>query len=230
MALLRDAYKRARTEGSGHERLFGNRELARLTSAIQGAIISSGLELERLVLERASTISDLDAYLNADVIPEGVFAVPKKQIQRSKILDVPETEPDFLLFERKGRHQNCYIVELKDGDQFDTKKAAGERASLHKFMTAVAQHIQFRTSIHVCFFHAETRQQVVDGFKRKIAFDEALTGREFCKILNVDYDEILNLRRDKQIDNFNFFVDRLLEIEAVQDAINDKLGFGTIDF
>lgn len=230
MALLRDAYHRARTEGSGHERLFGNAELARLSSAIQGAIISSGLELERLILERAHTINDLDAYLNADIIPEGVFAVPKRQIKQSKVLDVPATEPDFLLFERKGRHQNCYIIELKDGDQFDTKKAAGERASLHKFMTAIAQHIQFRTTIHVCFFHAANRQQVVDGFKRKISVEEALTGTEFCDILGIDYDDIIMLRREKQIDNFNFFIDRILEIEAVQESINDKLGFGRIEW
>ena len=61
------------------------------------------------------------------------------------------------------------LIELKDGDTFDTKKAAGERASLYSFMTAIAQNIQFRTSIHLCCFHRNTREEIVAGFKKKIS-------------------------------------------------------------
>jgi hypothetical protein len=52
------------------------------------------------------------------------------KVKNSKTIG-SEHEPDFLAFYPLTR--NCYIVEVKDGDQFDTKKAAGERQMLENF-------------------------------------------------------------------------------------------------
>jgi hypothetical protein len=116
---------------------------------------------------------------------------------------------------------------LKDGDTFDTKKASGERESLHKFMTAIAPYIQFSTSIHFCCFHRNTKAQVVDGFKRKINENEAMTGREFCDLLGIDHDAMITKRKEHQKRIFDCFMDTLLEIPAVLHALEAHMG-GTV--
>jgi hypothetical protein len=164
-----------------------------------------------------------------DLIPEGVFVAPKKILKKSKLINYAGVEPDFVVFERRGKRHHCYLIELKDGDTFDTKKAAGERESLHRFMIAISPHIQFSTSIHFCCFHRETRAQIVHGFKRKITASEAMTGREFCDLLGIDYDAMITKRMEHQKRNFDCFMNTLLEIPAVLHALEARMG-GTIDW
>jgi hypothetical protein len=183
MALLKAAPGR---EAGGYERLFGDAKLGRLLSRVQSAVIRAGAELEQVIIELANTIDDADAFLDADILQEGVFAVSKKVLKKSKRLNYAGVEPDFVVFKREGKTQHCYLIELKDGDTFDTKKAAGEKESMQRFLTAIAPHIQFTMSIHFCCFHRLTKQEIVQGFKRKITINEAMTGPEFCDLLGVD--------------------------------------------
>lgn len=124
MALLKET--KGREEG-GYTRLFGDVQLGRLLSRVQSAVIRAGSELEKSIIDLANCVDDVDAFLNADIVPEGVFVAPKRQLKKSKILNYAGVEPDFVVLERVKKKQHCYLVELKDGDNFDTKKAAGER-------------------------------------------------------------------------------------------------------
>lgn len=220
MALLENRI--GRLDG-GYTRLFGDEKLGLLLSRVQSAVIASGTELQQLVIDRSNTIDDLDAFLDLDVIPEGIFVAPKKALKMSTHINYADVEPDFVAFERLGKKYHCYMIELKDGDTFDTKKAAGERQSMYKFMNAVSPYIQFSTSVHFCCFHRDTREQVVEGFKKKITLNEALTGREFCELLRIDYDAIVEERQQHQAKNLKYFVDSLLEIPAVADALQLRL-------
>ena len=221
MALLKSAPGR---EAGGYERLFGDPKLGRLLSRVQSAVIRAGAELEQVIIELAHTIDDVDAFLDADILREGVFAVPKKVLKRSKRLNYAGVEPDFVVFKREGKTQHCYLIELKDGDTFDTKKAAGEKESMQRFLTAIAPHIQFTMSIHFCCFHRLTKHEIVQGFKRKITINEAMTGPEFCELLGVDYDAVLTKRKEHQEENLKYFVEQLLEIDAVRGALELILG------
>ncbi|HMR34593.1 MAG TPA: hypothetical protein PKA13_24260 [Geminicoccaceae bacterium] len=227
MALLKATI--GRDEG-GYTRLFGDPGLGRLLSRVQSAVIRAGAELEQVIIDLARKVDDVDQFLGADIIPEGVYAVPKKQLKKSKTLNYAGVEPDFIIFQRDGRKQHCYLVELKDGDTFDTKKAAGEKDSLQRFLTAVAPHIQFTMSIHFCCFHRKNRQEIVSGFKKKITLQEAMTGREFCELLGIDYDDVLIKRKEHQEENLKFFVEQLLEIDAVKDVLSEVLGFGNVEW
>ena len=201
--------------------------LGHLLSRVQSAVIASGSELERFVIENSRTLEDVDGFLGLDVVPEGVFVAPKKILKNSKLINYANVQPDFVVFERKGKRHHCYLIELKDGDTFDTKKAAGERESLHRFMIAIAPHIQFSTSIHFCCFHRETRLQIVDGFKRKITEKEAMTGREFCNLLGIDYDALILKKKEHQKKNLDYFIDALLAMPSVLRAIEVRMG-GTV--
>ena len=226
MALIEN--RKGRDDG-GYTRLFGDPLLGQLLSRVQSAVIASGSELERFVIENAQTLDDIDTFLEMDIIPEGVFVAPKKVLKKSKLINYADVEPDFVVFQRMGKRHHCYLIELKDGDTFDTKKAAGERASLHRFMIAISPHIQFSTSIHFCCFHRVSRFQIVEGFKRKITENEAMTGREFCDLLSIDYGAMITRRMEHQQRNFECFIDTLLEIPAVLEALGARMG-GTVNW
>lgn len=226
MALIEK--RKGRSDG-GYTRLFGEPLLGQLLSRVQSAVIASGSELERFVVEKSKTLEDVDAFLNMDIVPEGVFVAPKKALRRSRLINYAGVEPDFVVFERRGKRCHCYLVELKDGDTFDTKKAASEHRSLHRFMVAISPHIQFSTSIHFCCFHRETRGQIVEGFKRKITDQEAMTGREFCNLLEIDYEGIVAERKEHQDRNFDYFIDTFLTIPAVLRALESRMG-GYVDW
>lgn len=217
-------------DDGGYTRLFGDPRLGRLLSRVQAAVIAAGSELEKLIIERANCLPDVDAFLRTDIIPDGTYVAPKAALRRSKTLNYAAVEPDFMVFRRRGREHNCYLIELKDGDTFDTKKAAGEKESLTRFMVAIAPHIRYTVSIHFCCFHRTRKEEIVEGFKRKITLAEAMTGAEFCELLGIDREAILAQRVRDQEKNLSYFVQELVKIPKVQEALNDALGLGVVNW
>lgn len=222
MARLRNA--KPRNSSGSYERLFDNADLGALASKIQSAVISSGSELEARIAASVQNILDLDAFLEQEVMPEGVQLARKRQIKRSATLDFAGSEPDFMVFKRRGGVQTCHIVELKDGHVFDTKKAGAERQAMHGFIERNAQHIQYRFQAHFCAFNQDDRHAIWDGFKRRIALEEVMTGREFCDLLEIDYDSIVEERRAEGSDNVEFFLSELVKIESIRQRLQRLLG------
>jgi hypothetical protein len=218
MALIENS--KGRSEGSGYERLFGNQELGHLLSRVQATVISSGNELEKLVVSLCKNITDVDSFL-ADGLENGTFLISKAAIKHSSLRS--NLEPDLLIFKIDSGRNHCYIVELKDGDNFDTKKAEGERSLLQLFQNNISSKIRFTTSIHVCCFNQLNKDEIVKGFKKKITKEMAMTGLELCEILGLDYTEIVGSRVHQQLRNVDYFIEKLLEIPFVKDAIVEKL-------
>ncbi len=227
MALIRKRQP-GRTSGA-YKRLFGDPELGYLISRVQGAVISAGTELEKIIIERAEIIENIDEFLRQDIYPEGAFVATKAAIKKCNTIDAVSAEPDFVVFERRGRRQHCYIIELKDGDAFDTKKAAGERASMHRFLNVIAPVVRFTITVHFCCFNQDDRQAIVDGFKKKITLEEAMTGLEFCTLLGIDYDEIVRFRQEHASVNFRDFINDILTMKSTREEIERQIG-GFIDF
>ena len=222
MARLRDA--KPRNSSGSYERLFDNAALGALASKIQSAVISSGSELEARIAASVQNILDLDAFLEQEIMPEGVLLARKRQIKRSDSLDFAGSEPDFMVFKRRDGVQTCHIIELKDGHVFDTKKAGAERQAMHGFIERNAQHIQYRFQAHFCAFNQDDRHAIWDGFKRRIALEEVMTGREFCDLLEIDYDSIVEARRAEGSDNVEFFLSELVKIESIRQRLQRLLG------
>ena len=222
MALLRDA--KAENRSGSYDRLFDSVALGALISKIHSTSIRSGNELEKMIAARVPNIPNLDAFLELEIMPEGVVLARKREIKRSGTLDFAGAEPDFMVFKRRGGVQTCHIIELKDGHVFDTKKAGAERQAMHGFIERNAQHIQYRFRAHFCAFNQDDRQAIWNGFKRRIALDEAMTGREFCDLLEIDYDAIVESRRVDGSDNVEFMLSELLKIESVRERIVELLG------
>jgi hypothetical protein len=214
MAKIRDAKGRRENQSpSGYSRLFGNIALGNLLSKVQAAVISSGNELERLILERCKKISDFDNFVtDLDNRSPGIFVATKRQIKKSKKVET-RFEPDLLAFDLV--HRICYVIEVKDGDQFDTKKSEGERNTLHSFRSDVASVLPFSFKIYMCSFNAPSKEAIYHGLKHKFPLDELMTGKELCDLLGIDYDEILDIRKQDQEDNIDYFVESLKNIPEI---------------
>lgn len=221
MALIKNAQPKE-TSGAYH-RLFGNSQLGRLISRVQSAVISSGTELERMIKERVRLIDDLDAFLKTQTMPDGVWVATKNGVKKCVALNYDGSEPDFFIFKRREGIQYCHIVELKDGHIFDTKKAAAEREAAHGFVKQNARHLQYRMSCHFCAFNLDDRDAIWKGFKKRIRLDEIMTGREFCDLLEIDYEEIVESRKAHGPVNMDYFISELVRIPEVKSKINRLL-------
>ena len=116
MALISNAKGRGEDETpSGYERLFGNRQLGMLISKVQATVISTGNELEKIL---ASRLKKTDGISIQNINKEKRIFKNVKRGHTIKVDCVVEEGNDIRL------------IEIKDGDTFDTKKVAGEVESL----------------------------------------------------------------------------------------------------
>lgn len=207
--------------GGGYERLVGNSAMAEIFTKAQSTVISNGTELEKIISSMACAITDLDAFIddcdNGNV-SNGTYLCSKKVVKASKYR-LAGHEPDFIALKVDKTKNICYVVELKDGDAFDTKKSLAEKEMLKLFVSHLAPKIPFRTKYYICCFNQSDKEKIVVGFKNVFSLDEVMTGREFCEFLNVDYDSIVKLRRDDTKENFKYVVEKLTEIKEVKDKV-----------
>ena len=204
-----------RTRGGGYERLFGDAEVGHLISRVQAAVISAGSELEKIITTRVPEIADLDEFLRRGELDTDVKIANKRQVKKSTRLNAGGSEPDFLIFRRHEGRTTCHVVELKDGDAFDTKKSAAEFEAMESFVQRNGRNIPFTVDLHFCCFNQDDRGEIVSGFKGRIPPESALTGREFCALLQISYDEIIRHRAADARDNLEYFVSELSRIPSV---------------
>ena len=220
----------ANSTGS-YARVLGVPELGALVSKIHSASIRNGNQLERMVAERVQHVPDLDEFLTSDIMPDGVLLATKQAIKASATISSGGAEPDFMVFRRRDGQQRCHIIELKIGHVFDTKKAAAEHSSIHRFLARAAPDIPYVMTSHFCAFFQDDHDAILNGFKRKIAREEAMTGQEFCDLLEIDYEEIARKFDADAADNLRYvlrqFVEhapiKVLAEQALVDLLRERL-------
>ena len=210
------------TKNGAYYRCFGDIGVAKLLSRVQSLIIKNGYELENIIKERTRDIHimDLDEFLKIQIHEAGVCVALKGTIKASTTMRGSKIEPDFIVFERKGTSQNCYIIELKDGHEFDTKSASKEHDNLHTFMSMNAMALDnFQTYCKICGFNAQSRKEIQKGMKEKFALEQTMTGQELCSLLNLDYQRILDRRASDRIHNLQSIVSEFTALDAVQERL-----------
>lgn len=212
--------KPGRRDG-GYARMFDDAALGALISQIHATSIRAGTELEHIVQRESAAngtaIEDLDVFLQNG--QDGVFLAAKPVIRKSSAIRFPDAEPDYLVFIRQGVQRLCYVLELKDGDQFDTKKSSGEVASLTRFATTVGATLPYATEIRICSFNQDDKEAIVQGFKQAVTASQVWSGRDFCELLGFDYDGIVNERKADAAANRRYLVERLLEIPSIRQIL-----------
>lgn len=226
MSKIRNADGR-KDGNSGYTRVVGNAELGQLLSRVQATVISNGTELERLITERSTLIQDIDDFIEKTSINEtenGVYLCLKKTFKKSAkyAKSVEGIEPDLLIFIVE-KNRVCKVIELKDGDSFDTKKSQSEKEHLEKFATIFGAKIPFITDYFICSFNQDDKNLIFTGFKGCFDLEHILTGRELCEILRINYDEIRNLRQQDMEDNFSYLISELIKIPEVLAEIQKQI-------
>lgn len=206
-----------KTSSGGYNRVFNNENLGKLIQKVQSTVISNGNELEKIILEKSNVINDLDEFLSQKNI-KGVFLCPKKVIKTSKY-KLEEHEPDLVIFEISESNRNCYIIELKDGDNFDTKKSQGEFEGLEKYKNHLGSKITFITNFFICSFNQNEKELIVKGFKNVFNINQVMTGRQLCDLLKIDYDKIIENRKKDAEDNKKYFIEELVKIPFIINEI-----------
>ncbi len=222
MAKIRNS--NPKQSGGGYERLVGDKDMASIFTKAQSTVISNGTELEKIISNRSNTITDLDAFIDDcdnGTVADGSYLCTKKVVKASSY-KLAGHEPDFIAFTVNKAKNICYVVELKDGDAFDTKKSLAEKEMLELFVNHLAPKIPFRTKFYICCFNQSDKDKIVTGFKNVFTIDEVMTGREFCDILGIDYDAIVKMRRDDTSDNFKYVVEKMFEIKEVRSQFSQK--------
>lgn len=213
-------------DAGAYFRCFGDRNLSHLLSRVQSLIIKYGYDLENIITELTCDIwiEDLDKFLSDQIMQTNIRIVEKKIIKKSKKVNGDGIEPDFLIFQREDPTQNCFVVELKDGHEFDTKSSAKEIANLLIFINNNESNFKwYKTYPKICGFNATNREQIIIGFKNKITNYQTWTGEEFCNVLKLNYEEILKMRAFDRENNFHVFLDDLIKIKNVKSELLKKL-------
>ena len=219
MAKIED--RQAGNPKGAYARVLGVADLGALISQVHATSISDGTELERLIYERCQKIDDLTQFINQELSrqhPDRLFVANKAQVKACPMF-ATQLEPDFVAF----KYDTCYVIEVKDGDTFDTEKSPAIHDNLTKFMTEVSKASAFRFEFYLCGFNAETKEQIHHGTKRVFPLHQILTGRELCELFNIDFEEIRLVRTQDQLPNLEYFINRLLAIPAVRHMIIEKL-------
>jgi hypothetical protein len=76
----------------------------------------------------------------------------------------------------------------------------------------------------VCCFNQTDKEKIIQGFKNKIKPEEAFTGKEFCELIGIDYQAIIDKRKEQdQKENLEFFCEEPLKIEECRKIILEIL-------
>ena len=211
-----------RNANSGYGRVFNNNALGLLISKVQATVISNGSELERMILSQTNNIPDLEKFIasiEADdgTYSDGVYVCKKRVLKKSKYA-IHGYEPDLLVFVVQKR-RICSVIELKDGDAFDTKKSKVEKDHLEHFTQKFGTQIPFTTQYYVCCFNQDDKEQIKIGFKNKLSEEHILTGRELCDLLQIDYEKIVRTRQADAESNLRYFLEELVKIEGIKEKL-----------
>jgi hypothetical protein len=72
-------------------------------------------------------------------------------------------------------------------------------------------------------FNQDNKKSIVDGLKKNITTEEAMTGKELCDLLGISYSNIIEQRKKLAPENIDYFVEKLLDIPIVKQKIINKL-------
>jgi hypothetical protein len=220
MAKMSD--RKAGREDGGYSRVFGHAKLGALISQVQATSIAAGNDLENLIGSSVTIMTSAQlGELIAGKLTGDIHILSKPLIKRhlKKIIGSTK-EPDFVVF--KPKEKKAFAIELKDGDQFDTKKSAGEVALIKSFSQALhvfllSKGLDIAVDIRFCFFNQISRDAIVAGLKGQISKGQALTGAEFCSFIGLNYEAIVVARAADAADNLAHFCKELLAIPDVRE-------------
>lgn len=211
-------------DNSGYVRLLGNNRLGHLISQTHATVIRTGNQLERdleAATPTATKATLLDATARAtspgETATQVVFSPQAKKEKGAP----PGVKGDVVVFDHTNRR--LLVIEVKDGDTFDTKKASGELESMSRLASILQARTNYTPSIFFCSFNQESKEAIAMGAKGRFSLQQVMTGRELCGILGIDYDLFRANRQAQQAENFEYFLSQIAAIPEARSILARKL-------
>lgn len=229
MTRLSDAVmkKKHKTSGS-YGRLFDDEKIGLVMSDVQSTAIRNGNELEKLIERYSNPLTNNDTFnlineIKAGTIQNGTYLLSKNSY-RGTTIAIPNHEPDYIVVRMNDVNVKIVVVEMKDGDDFDTKKSNGELETLTACKDFIESNFAISTDYALCCFNQKSRLNIVRGLKNR--FDEAhvMTGNEFCELVGIEYEAIINERKSDAADNIMELARRLADCDNFVAAL-ETLGY-----
>ena len=204
MVNISDSYP-GRKDGN-YTTIFGDEDIGSLISAVHATSIKMGTELEHIILSLSNVIDEtkIDAFFNKTLEP-GIYIISKRMLSHKRLNF--DQKPDALVVNVKPN--TCKIVEIKLGDNFDTKKSHGEVDNLKRYADKLDRETTYRVSWAVCMWYAKNKTSIITGFKGTITETQALTGLEFCELVNINYKTICDKIASDQETNREYIFNKI---------------------
>lgn len=229
MTRLSDAaMKKKHKTSSSYRRLFDDEKIGLVMSDVQSTAIRNGNELEKLIERYSNPLTNNDTCnlideIESGTIQDGTYLLSKDSYCGTAIA-IPNHEPDYLIVQAHGTNVKIFVVEMKDGDDFDTKKSNAELETLTACKDFIENNFEISTDYALCCFNQKSRLNIVRGLKNR--FDEAhvMTGNEFCELVGIEYEAIIKERKSDASDNIMELARRLADCDNFVAAL-EALGY-----
>lgn len=219
--------KKHKTSGS-YGRLFDDEKIGLVMSDVQSTAIRNGNELEKLIERYSNPLTNSDTCnlineIKSGTIQNGTYLLSKDSY-RGTAIAIPNHELDYIVVRANDTNIEIVVVEMKDGDDFDTKKSNAELETLTACKDFIENNFEISTDYALCCFNQKSRQNIVRGLKHR--FDEAhvMTGNEFCELVDIEYEAIINERKSDATDNIMELARRLADCDNFVTAL-EALGY-----
>ena len=90
-----------------------------------------------------------------------------------------------------------------------------------RFVAWISQQTGYIATFYFCCFNQDDKDAIVRGAKGRFDVSHAMTGRELCALLHIDYDELCQKRKSQQSENLKYYLAELLKINEVRQHIRD---------
>lgn len=225
MTRLNDASEKKKHKTSGsYGRLFDDDEIGRVISDVQSTAIRNGNELEGIIERYSNPLTqneanELIASINSnDIVGKSMYLLSKKSYRNTEIA-IPNHEPDYIVLQVDGKNITAIVIEMKDGDDFDTKKSNGELETLTKCCDFISNHLGINATYALCCFNQTSHKRIIQGLKNRFDDAHVMTGAEFCELVDIDYEAIINERKQDSTDNVYELAARLVECDKFVAAL-----------
>ena len=156
--------------------------------------------------------------------PANMKQKPTRITRRDKKLDTPLKVPQAFVILGLFWHKSLIFI-------FDTKSSAKEHGNLRQFITKNAEPLRyFQVYTKIVGFNADSAEEIRTGFKNKIDLDQAMTGQEFCDLLGLEYQSMLNARALDRQANFDRLVKDLAQIPEATEILKLELCYNSQKF
>lgn len=200
---------------SGYYRCFAKNKddllalnLARIFSRVHAKVIANGNSLDGYILTSPDfnrnnifhTKTSRDAMEDGHYTKYKILKVHCSLIKNKKCVEVDYIVKSF---------NKILLFEIKDGDNFDTKKSTAEVTTLQCISNYFQQKYHtLQVEYYIVFWNATQKSKI--AFKADCSRDMFLTGEEFCKIVgNIDFSAITQHRYEKSVENQEWILSEL---------------------